>query len=122
MKICNSCNIELDIEKFEISGMGYRRNRCGRCRQASKRPRRIEKMYGITYQELLMIKESQDYRCAICSVHDYNLIKGLCVDHDHTTNKVRGYLCHTCNRAIGLLGDDVGRLQKAIDYLQLHSQ
>jgi len=41
----------------------------------------------------------------------------LVVDHCHEGGQVRGLLCHNCNRALGLLKDDVDTLQKAIDYL-----
>jgi hypothetical protein len=41
-------------------------------------------------------------------------------DHDHTTNQVRGILCERCNRAIGLLRDDVDVLKNAIKYLERH--
>lgn len=42
----------------------------------------------------------------------------LVVDHDHTTGKVRGLLCHNCNRALGLLQDNKSYLQSAINYLK----
>lgn len=41
----------------------------------------------------------------------------LCLDHDHTTGKFRGFLCQGCNLALGHLQDDVRRLQQLIDYL-----
>ncbi|CAB4179406.1 Recombination endonuclease VII [uncultured Caudovirales phage] len=72
----------------------------------------------MSYQELLMIKEDQDYKCAICGVHEENVTKALAVDHDHATGLVRGYLCNNCNRGIGLLKDDPKVLQNAIDYLE----
>jgi hypothetical protein len=45
----------------------------------------------------------------------------LAVDHSHETGAFRGLLCHSCNRAIGLLGDDPARLRAAAEYLEDHS-
>lgn len=42
----------------------------------------------------------------------------LVVDHCHDTGKIRGLLCHNCNRALGLLKDSVHTLESAIDYLE----
>ena len=39
------------------------------------------------------------------------------IDHDHKTLEFRGWLCGACNRAIGMLGDNIEGLQKAINYL-----
>lgn len=39
-------------------------------------------------------------------------------DHDHATGQFRGWLCSQCNTGIGLLGDDVHGLEKAIAYLK----
>lgn len=38
-------------------------------------------------------------------------------DHDHVTGYFRGWLCNRCNVGIGLLGDDIAGVQKALDYL-----
>ena len=40
------------------------------------------------------------------------------LDHCHKTLKFRGWLCDHCNLALGLLGDDLTGLQKAIEYLR----
>ena len=45
----------------------------------------------------------------------------LHLDHDHTTKTFRGWLCGKCNRALGLFGDSIHGLQRAIDYLNVCS-
>jgi len=45
-------------------------------------------------------------------------VKGLALDHDHTTGKFRGWLCDRCNLAIGLLGDTLRRVNRAVNYLK----
>jgi len=43
--------------------------------------------------------------------------KGMQVDHDHVTGKFRGWLCGPCNRALGLLGDNIEGVLKLLSYL-----
>lgn len=43
----------------------------------------------------------------------------LVVDHNHETGKVRGLLCHNCNRALGLFKDNPSVLQKTFEYLKV---
>lgn len=42
----------------------------------------------------------------------------LCVEHNHTTGRIRGLLCNNCNRGVGLLKDNLNILKRAIIYLQ----
>jgi hypothetical protein len=53
-------------------------------------------------------------QCAICERRDIV----LCCDHDHKTEQFRGWLCHDCNRALGLLRDDPGLARKVTAYLE----
>jgi hypothetical protein len=46
----------------------------------------------------------------------------VCVDHDHETNKVRGLLCNSCNKALGLFKDSPNILNQAINYLGTHGK
>lgn len=70
--------------------------------------------YGITLEEYNTKLNSQMGVCAIC----YKSTKRtLSVDHNHTTGKIRGLLCHNCNVALGLLKEDKNILNRMIDYL-----
>lgn len=48
--------------------------------------------------------------------------KGICLDHDHITGVFRGWLCSKCNLGIGLLGDTIGSLLSAVDYLTRNTE
>ena len=75
-----------------------------------------KKSFGITLDQYNEILEKQGGVCAICNEKDSNFVN-LAVDHDHNTNKVRGLLCHLCNRALGMFKDDIIRIKNAIMYL-----
>jgi len=71
------------------------------------------KKYNINlsdYNNMLMV---QNNKCAICGVAE-----NLCVDHCHTTTKVRGLLCRKCNSLLGFAEDKSETLLSAIKYLE----
>lgn len=138
MKICSKCKAEKPLSEFH-----KRANRpCGvrsMCKDCYKnyptiKKRRdnymrnydLNKSYGISIAEYDELFKKQNGKCAICnktsSEKGMNRKKHLCVDHCHTTGKVRGLLCDQCNRAIGLLNEDLNVLNKAINYLKEHGQ
>tara|TARA_B100001564_G_scaffold357873_1_gene375118 strand:- start:554 stop:931 length:378 start_codon:yes stop_codon:yes gene_type:complete len=43
--------------------------------------------------------------------------QSLRFDHDHLTEKFRGWICDRCNSGIGKLGDNVEGIVKALNYL-----
>ena len=51
--------------------------------------------------------------CQICGV-----MSKLCSDHDHTTNKKRGWLCGTCNTGLGMFYDNPESMRKAAQYVE----
>jgi hypothetical protein len=78
----------------------------------------LKAAFGITLDEYNLILGAQGNACAICRKTPEQNGKRLAVDHCHTTLKVRGLLCSTCNQAIGLLKDSIHLLNSAISYLQ----
>lgn len=84
----------------------------------NKRKHYLNKAYKLTLEEWNDLATKQENRCAICGKHRQEIFRGLMVDHDHKTGKVRGLLCFHCNAGMGNLRDDVQILQKAIAYLQ----
>jgi len=72
-------------------------------------------------ETFLEIWNSANGACSICQKTEADGI-ALCVDHCHDTGTIRGILCNNCNAGIGMLGDDVAMLEKAISYLQPHCE
>jgi hypothetical protein len=77
--------------------------------------------YGITRDDYNRMFMEQEGKCAICAVHQTDLKRRLCVDHNHTTSVVRALLCHHCNTMVGMAKEDTTILQNAITYLNRHT-
>jgi len=102
----------------------YERDR--RWRQANpvsvaliNRRSRLKRKYGITVEEYDAMFVAQGGRCAACDSTDSGdpRFDTFAVDHDHETGKVRGLLCAGCNRALGLVKDNVDTLMSLAAYL-----
>ena len=87
--------------------------------------RRLKKL-GITYKDYQELAQSQENRCGICGKKSSDKYRGkprsLHIDHCHTTGKIRGLLCATCNHGIGNFYDNPLLLKKAISYLKKHER
>lgn len=77
--------------------------------------------YGIDINAYESMERSQEGKCGICKSPPRD-IKGLCVDHDHSTGAVRALLCGQCNTAIGLLRDDAEIIFAAAEYIKKHRE
>lgn len=81
--------------------------------------------YGITLEDYNILREQQNFCCAICKRHEEEVEQSrssrtayaLHVDHCHTTHKIRGLLCSNCNTMLGKVRDSVDVLRSAIEYL-----
>lgn len=63
------------------------------------------------------IKTSRPQLCECCGRTDKRGFQ-LCLDHDHDTHELRGWLCSECNTGIGKLGDNILGLERALSYLR----
>jgi len=74
--------------------------------------------FGITVDIFNKKMEEQGGKCAICGKNSDTEGTNLHIDHNHTTNTLRGLLCGNCNRGIGSFMEDVNVIQSSIEYLQ----
>ncbi len=93
--------------------------------------------YGLSLKDYLTLWDSHNGKCHICRGEGFKMgarkhsrrgakkfvsesqqALPLVVDHCHDTGKVRGLLCHNCNRGIGLLQDDPEIVRIALKYLE----
>jgi hypothetical protein len=88
---------------------------CKECQGEYQRKLKLKQCFSLTPEEYDAILSKQNGVCFLCGNPPGK--KRLAVDHDHLTGKIRGLLCGACNQALGVFGDDVTRLQKAINYL-----
>ena len=60
--------------------------------------------------------------CEICGIPEKDLKKILCYDHDHNTNKFRGWLCSRCNLLLGQIEGNLELSTKMVEYLEKHKR
>lgn len=110
----------------------YEKSRCKQCTNKrrkhydsshKRKDNHLKKNYGISFQEYLeLLFTDQQGQCAACykKVSDDPQWENRMwpVDHDHVTGKVRGVLCHQCNKALGFARDSVEVLEQLIVYLK----
>ena len=55
--------------------------------------------------------------CEICNEKRNRIV----FDHDHKTGKFRGWICNTCNSALGFVDDNPNILKRMLEYLISHN-
>lgn len=79
--------------------------------------KRIFKEYGLSEDEYWKLVDTQNSSCRLCKTYYRDNFK-LHVDHCHTTGKVRGLLCVTCNIGIGNFKHNSNLLREAALYCE----
>ncbi len=120
--ICKACSV-LKAREYYLENQErlkeHNRLKGQRYRQENpewNRWHHIARKYGLTQEDWEKLYDEQLGRCAICRT-PFGGIK-VCIDHDHLTGSVRGFLCTRCNFAIGYLQDDPERCESAARYLR----
>ncbi len=144
LNLCYTCNVMKDITEFHKNNkmIKGRVNQCKKCHynrlqidraDPNKRDRFLYyyrsnsmfRRYGINVEQYEDLVNKQNNKCLICENEPVkNGVKqnqSLHIDHCHKTGKIRGLLCHLCNRAIGLFRERSDIIQKALIYLDEHS-
>jgi hypothetical protein len=106
MKTCIYCNETKNTSEFPKHSH-YKDNLDSRCRACVKSHSELRRA----------LHKTAPPKPKLCECCHTEPIK-WCLDHDHTTNKLRGWLCDPCNTGIGKLGDTIDGLEKAIIYLK----
>jgi hypothetical protein len=71
--------------------------------------------YGLTQTDYDFMVAAQRGLCAICERRPRTK---LCVDHCHTTRRLRFLLCNKCNTGFGQFEEDPRLLRRAADYAE----
>ena len=95
----------------------------GRCQECRVRQyvNLLKRKYNITLEQYDAMLIAQCGRCAICK----DLMMGRnepCVDHSHKTGRVRELLCGPCNKAFGLLQENLRTIKSMADYSERHHE
>jgi hypothetical protein len=132
MKKCTKCGEQKPLSEFTIrSDTKKHKNTCRSCvkiysknnhlKNSNKRKnQKLQKAYGISLDEKLVMFGKQHGKCEICQIAFSNLASAH-VDHCHTTGKIRGLLCTKCNPGIGFFEDCLDKLKAAQVYLEKYN-
>lgn len=126
---CKECYKEYDKQRYvsDIEGQRarvkkYRDSLTKEQRYKANRNTKLKQAYGLTHEQVEEMKRLQNYRCYVCFCEEAEAgSKGLVVDHNHTTGKVRKLLCSPCNTSLGLLREDKKIFTSLIKYIEEHN-
>lgn len=103
-------------EKLAASHKAWREANPGRMRDYQ-----LQRLYGITLKTYKAAVAEREGRCDICGEVPQGAGPNgltLCVEHDHETKVIRGYVCSSCNLCIAGAKDSPAILRQAAKYLE----
>jgi hypothetical protein len=120
MKKCRICCIEKELSSFWLNCKKKPVPYCKECWAIKSRDNDLKRVYGIDISYYNDLFSKQNGKCKICNRHQSEFKKAICVDHSHITGKVRGLLCGSCNKSLGLLKENKDIIVSMLKYLEEH--
>lgn len=130
--LCQSCDRYKNLEDIKFMNNSYICNDCFKIKEDIlnyKKKKSTKSVYYRNYDKYGINEEiyndlfnKQNGCCAICNKHQNELNRSLCIDHNHTTGKVRGLLCGKCNASLGLMNENEDNILNMITYLREYSK
>lgn len=116
-RTCSKCNTTYPLtEQFfsrnqstNTGGDKYFRPECKDCTKKTSKGKNIAKKLAGNPE-----RPPLGTPCECCGRTD----RALVFDHNHETLEHRGWLCDNCNRSMGMLGDTIQSLERAILYMK----
>jgi len=113
-RLCDFNGNTSGTDAFDKHGYRLRRPECKDCtsktNMGKNEAKKKAKQMGIPYVA------PEGTLCGVCNKLPSSR-NGLVFNHCHDSNVFRGYCCNSCNRSIGVLGDNIDGLLQAINYL-----
>ena len=119
-KVCNKCEQFKPLNSFYKNSKGAkgRGQTCNVCSQEYARAYRESNSSKIFAKKFSISEDEVDRLYEITSCEICGGGGRLVIDHCHATGQVRGRICSVCNSGLGLLGDTLESVGKALSYLE----
>ena len=104
-KVCIYCSISKPLEDFPRH-VHHKDNLDSRCKECVKKQAKIR-------NELKKTAPEKPETCECCRKKTDKWV----LDHDHSNDTFRGWVCDACNTGIGKLGDNIDGIVNALNYL-----
>ncbi|KFM19761.1 Endonuclease VII protein [Marine Group I thaumarchaeote SCGC AAA799-P11] len=122
LKWCRECKQEKLGTEFAKNQVG-KNNRVVRrpvCKECYAKKKTIDPKLRREYvKDNPAPKIGEKFTCPICQktkTREHN--NEICLDHNHKTGKIRGWICGSCNSSIGKFNEDISVLERAIHWLK----
>lgn len=134
VRVCKYCTEEFETLSVKVrqggeifcSSICYHKSREKTKEQNKEMHIKHQRMYkyGLSEDDFNSLVLNSNNSCMICRKEftKESRYTVACVDHCHTTEKIRGLLCHKCNKGLGAFSDRVDLLENAIRYLKISKE